>query len=405
MKIFQILLVPLILRLTNGLSYSTESNPVGYSDYFKSNELNSGYSNSIGYSDYFNSNCFNFGSGSGIMGCSDCFNSNKVSSRSNSIHYSNYFNSFLFSQPKQTWSNYLTQSHVHNSHNNILTQVVSTWPKISTSTILSYDSGISIREISISGPTTNFPTLSPTILQTQPPTIKNEPVQTFKPTQTHTVKPSAVPTISPTKSNQIVPIMSFESDIVFNNLEKAELDDLSKNLIIINCANIMNISKTYLRILQPDTKIKTPMSFAHLLGFNLLVKLQTAIPLSNEFSKYKTEPNTIYSLLTNKLAQSVSSGNFINQLQLLSSSQNISTFVNSSVLSITNGKYLVENSAEKSHQNPNIKSVVNVIIITLVFAFVFLLGHWIKVHGIPKFNKNQGLRIDLDVINNPMGII
>ena len=367
MKIFQILLIPLVFKVINGMSYSMEySNPIGYSDYFKSNGLNSWYSNPIGYSNYFNSNSFtNMGS-------------------------------YLFKS---------SYSHI-NSRNNILTNVVSVMPIISQSIILysnenPYTCTYSQYIGSINNNPTGEPTQFPIIVPSAKSTIKPTAVPTVSPTNLPTIKPTAVPTVSPTKTNQIVPVISFESDIVFNNLAKSELDDLSKNLIILNCANIMNISKTFLKILQTDNKIKTSMSFAHLLGFNFLVKLQTTIPLLI----YKTDPGTVYSLLTNKLAQSVSSGNFINQLQLLSSIQNISTFVNSSVLSITNGKYLVENSAEKSPQNPNIKSVISVIIITLVFAFVFLLGHWIKVHGIPKFNKNQGLRIDLNVINNPMGII
>ena len=212
--------------------------------------------------------------------------------------------------------------------------------------------------------------------------------------------------------NQNVLVISFNTDISFDNLNTEDLDDTSKELVIITCANVMNISKFYVKYLQSDIRTKIQVNLfksIKLLGFNVIVKLHTSIPLQGHYNKYAMDPYKLYNTLTNKLINSVNSGNFITQLQILSANLNTSTFSNATVLTISNDDYQVivpkqEKNKKQAESESALESIISVIGLTLLLFMLSYTAYRIQTNSLkcPFTAKRPGLIEDQNITINPL---
>ena len=162
--------------------------------------------------------------------------------------------------------------------------------------------------------------------------------------------PSPMPTPSPLPSLAI----SFGTKIAFSNFNTAELDTESQTAIIIATAHSMNISSSFVKYI--GTIVQTRRRLINRL-YNIIVSLQTTIPLQGQFAK---NPGALYLLLIANLEKSVDSGDFMKALP--------PSFANSTILSVENGKYVViEPPTDKPGES---KTDFN----SIIYIVLFLIG-------------------------------
>jgi hypothetical protein len=177
-------------------------------------------------------------------------------------------------------------------------------------------------------------------------------------------------TPNPTTIN--VPVISFNTQLSFNNYDTVELDDKSKKVIIIATANSMNISSSFIKYI--GSKIQSRRRLIHYIfklhGFNIEVSLQTNLPLQGKYSSFVTNPTALYSQITINLVNSVNSGLFTSYLQRESLNLNISSFANSTILSVKSDNYVIQKPIPKGKirtYNPDTdyKSIIYVILFSI----------------------------------------
>jgi hypothetical protein len=195
------------------------------------------------------------------------------------------------------------------------------------------------------------------------------------------VKPTLSPTINkkktfkPTTIN--VPIISFDTQLSFNNYDSVELDKKSQTAIIISTSNSMNISSSFVKYIGSKIKIRRKLieTIFKLQGFNIEISLQTNIPLQGKYSSFVTNPTALYSEITTNLVNSVNSGLFTSYLQEASLNLNIVSFENSTVLSVKSDNYVIEKpNTEIRSFNPDkdMKKDINSIIYVILFTIIIL---------------------------------
>jgi hypothetical protein len=119
----------------------------------------------------------------------------------------------------------------------------------------------------------------------------------------------------------------------------------------------MNISSSFVKYI--GTIIQTRRRLINQV-FNIVVSLQTSIPLQGKFASFQSNPSALYLTLTTNLEYSVESGAFLQALP--------PSFENSTVLSVENGKYVViEPPSDKSP----IKKTDD---LSILYVVLFLLG-------------------------------
>ena len=268
------------------------------------------------------------------------FNSNQLSYN----HYSNYFNSNALQS---------ISSYKYNSFNDYLSIIKS----LPSQSITNYYS------ISASTP---IATLVPTPIATLAPT----PVNTFAPTLAPTLIPTKKQTEMPTI--QEVSTMSFDTKLTFDNYDSLDLDIKSQQAIIIATANSMNISDSYVEYIGSTIKTRR-LSIFKILGFNIIVTLKTTIPLQSQRG-----PSSLYKILTTNLINAVNSGLFTTYLIKVSNTLGITSFANSSITSVQNDDYVI-NEPYKPHikENKIPKIYTTIYIIFGVFLSVYLLMYFV----------------------------
>jgi hypothetical protein len=175
--------------------------------------------------------------------------------------------------------------------------------------------------------------------------------------------------------------MSFDTKLSFNNFDSAELDENSQNIIIIATANSMNISASFLKYIgsniNPAQKILKYIILTQ--NFNIIVLIQVNIPLQGQYLTFSKNPSTLYSLITSNLINSVNSGLFTVYLQAASSAFNSTNFANSTILSVQNDKFIIQNPKNDSLQNKirafntDIESILYVILFSSLIIIVFMI--------------------------------
>jgi hypothetical protein len=225
-------------------------------------------------------------------------------------------------------------------------------------------------------PTTLMPTtLMPTTLM---PTTLNP--TTLMPT---TLMPTTLMptlnnknTLNPTTIN--VPIISFNTQVSFNNYDTIELDEKSQRAIIIATANSMNLNSSFVKYLgsQIQSRRKLFKTIFNLQGFNIAASLQTDIPLQGKYSSFVNNPSALYSEITTNLVNSVNSGLFTSYLQEASLNLNITSFENSNILSVKSDDYVIQNPNPKDEirtSNPETDTTINSIIYIVLFTTGILI--------------------------------
>jgi nitric oxide reductase large subunit len=143
----------------------------------------------------------------------------------------------------------------------------------------------------------------------------------------------------------------------------------------------MNLSSSFVKYLgtQIQTRRRLIQIIFKIQGFNIAVSLQTNIPLQGKFASFINNPSALYSKITKSLVNSVNSGLFQNYLQAESQNLNITSFTNSTILSVQSNKYIIKVPNNKTYKNNknnnrNIKSIIYVvIIITVILIFVKII--------------------------------
>ena len=413
-------LLPNILLEVKSFSYKQI-----YSNYFLSNY---NFNSIQQYSNYFLSNS-NFNS---IKQYSNYFLS-KSKSKSNQ-QYSNYF----LSKSNQKYSNYynlLTSN--YNSFNEYLSIITSTYfytsyihqysksvskssgknneyLSIITSTYF-YSSSVSKSLPKSSGKNneylsiiktipsqyiTSFTTfINPTSFTTFNPTFNPTSFTTFNPTFMNTLKPSLKPThintfLKPTFIPTLKPsiiethVLVFDTSITFDNYATIELDATSQKVIILATSNSMNISASYVEYIGSSLKTARRLSIFKIQGYNIIVTLKTTLPLQGQ-----TNPKLLYSTITGNLINSVNSGLFTTYLISASNALGITSFLNSSILSVNIDDYIIKEP--NKHYSKSIEPVytnykmIYIILGVLLSVYLILYFIWFRKRYL---NKIQRLR-------------
>jgi hypothetical protein len=110
-------------------------------------------------------------------------------------------------------------------------------------------------------------------------------------------------------------------------------------------------------------------------GYNIIVSLQTTIPLSGTFAEYKTNPTQLFSALTAKMVSSVSSGDFAQYLQA-----NSPSFANTTILSVENDNYIIVEPRPKKKEDfkTDVLSIIYVIIFSFCLVIIIKIGYMIR---------------------------
>jgi hypothetical protein len=287
---------------------------------------------------------------------SNYFLSNYFNSNSNNFN-SNYFNS-------NSYNSVSLKSSIFNPY---LSFVTSNDNKISKSRIYS-----------VSSLSSKIVTLNPSIM----PSIRPSIMPSIRPS----ISPTLIPTLNkkktlnPTPIN--VPVISFNTQLSFNNYDTVELDEKSQQVIIIATANSMNLSSTFVKYLgtQIQTRRRLIQIIFKIQGFNIAVSLQTNIPLQGKYSSFVNNPNALYSQITTNLVNSVNSGLFTSYLQAESLNLNITTFSNSTILSVKSDDYVIREPIPKgenrtSNPDTDFKSIIYIILFTTGIAILLKISY------------------------------
>ena len=304
---------------------------------------------------------------------SNQFNSDYFKSNSNNFN-SDYFLSYSKS------NHFLSKSNLYSSNkqfNNYLSYVIS--QSLQSSSKYSYLSSY-----------TRAPTLIPTL------------INTLIPTKANTLIPTKAPTLVPTKSS--VPIISFDTKLSFNNYNTIELDEKSQTVIILATATSMIISSSFIKYIGSDivSRRRLIRYIFELQGFNIQVSLQTNIPLQGKFASFIKNPAALYSTITTNLVNAVSSGLFQNYLQYESLNLNISSFKNSTILSVQTDHFIIKvptNNKPSTNNTTDFKSILYVILFTLGIVILVKIVYdiqtkknpfwWVKLRSVNLKNNRK----------------
>jgi len=110
-------------------------------------------------------------------------------------------------------------------------------------------------------------------------------------------------------------------------------------------------------------------------GYNIVVLLQTTIPLSGIFAEYKTNPTQLFSALTAKMVGSVNSGDYSQYLQA-----NSPSFANTTILSVENDNYVIvkPHPKKKDDFKTDFISIIYVIIFSFCLVIIIKIGYMIR---------------------------
>jgi hypothetical protein len=178
--------------------------------------------------------------------------------------------------------------------------------------------------------------------------------------------------------------MSFGTKLSFNNFESSELDENSQNIIIIATANSMNISSSFLEYIGSNI-IQSQKILKYIIltqNYNIIVSLQVSIPLQGQYSTFSKNPSILYSLITTNLINSVNTGLFTVYLQAASIAFNSTNFANSTILSVQNDNFIIQNP--KNHRDNNKIRTSNTdlesILYVILFSSLIIIGFTIYLY-------------------------
>ena len=222
-----------------------------------------------------------------------------------------------------------------------------------------------------------MPSQMPLIMPSQMPVITPSPMPVITPSQTPVIMPSQTPLSMPSPMPSLVPIISFDTKISFSNYNSVELDSQSQNVVIVATSSSMNISASFVKYIGTSLQARRVLNllFFKTQGYNIIVLLQTTIPLSGTFAKYKTNPTQLFSALTAKMVSSVSSGDFAQYLQAKSPS-----FANTTILSVENDNYVIVEPRPKKKDNfkTDVLSIIYVILFSICVVIIIKIGYMIR---------------------------
>ena len=282
----------------------------------------------------------------------------------NHVQYISYIGSNNFVSISKNVFSYLSISKYYNSH------------KTSSNKHEQYISYIGSNNI---GSTSKkiYSYFSSTPVQTPSSTPVQTPVQ--MPSQTPVPMPSQTPvlTLKPTPLSTLVPIISFDTKISFSNYNSLELDPQNQNAVIIATSSSMNISTSFVKYIGTSLKARRILKllFFKTQGYNIIVLLQTTIQLSGIFAEYKTNPTQLFSSLTAKILNSVSSGDFAQYLQA-----NSPSFANTTILSVENDNYVIVEPRPKKKDDfkTDVISIIYVILFSIGVVIIIKIGYMIR---------------------------
>ena len=379
-----------------------------YSDYFLSNYFLSNYnSNSIQqYSNYYNlltSNYNSFNEYLSIITSTQFYPSSFSKSSGKNNEYLSIITSTQFyhssvskSLPKSSGKNneylsIITSTHFYPSSvskslpkssgkNNEYLSIINTISSQYTS-IIHYSTSVTTLNPTLN-PTFIKPTLKPTFITTLNPTFIKP---TLKPTTfITTLNPTFIPTLKPE-----TPVLVFETSLTFNNYATIELDTTSQKAIILATSNSMNISASYVEYIGSALKTRR-LTIFKIQGYNIIVTLKTTLPLLGQ-----TNPKLLYSTITGNLVNSVNSGLFTTYLIIASNALGITSFTNSSILSVHNDDYIIQ-EPDKPYINSIKKVYTNYKIIYIIFGallsvYLILYFIWFRKRYLNKIKRLRNL--------------
>ena len=189
------------------------------------------------------------------------------------------------------------------------------------------------------------------------------------------------PSIKPSPSPSLIPSISFDTKIAFSNFNSVDLDIDSQTAIIVATADAMDISASFIKYI--GTVVQSRRRLINQV-FNVIVSLQTTIPLQGQYASFQSNPSALYLSLTTSLENSVDSGAFVKALP--------PSFANSTVLSVENGKYAVIEPATA------IKKTID---LSILYVVLFLLGILVLVKiGYDVQTKKQWYKKSVLILKN-----
>ena len=209
------------------------------------------------------------------------------------------------------------------------------------------------------------------------PSIKPSISPSIKPSLPLIPRPSPKPSPSPSP----IPSISFDTKIAFSNFNSVDLDIDSQTAIIVATADAMDISASFIKYI--GTIVQSRRRLINQV-FNVIVSLQTTIPLQGQYASFQSNPSALYLSLTTSLENSVDSGAFVKALP--------PSFANSTVLSVENGKYVVIEPATA------IKKPVD---LSILYVVLCLLGILVLVKiGYDVQTKKQWYKKSVLIVQN-----
>jgi hypothetical protein len=234
-------------------------------------------------------------------------------------------------------------------------------------------------------PTFIKPTLKPTFITTLNPTFIKP---TLKPTTfITTLNPTFIPTLKPSIIETSV--LVFETSLTFNNYATIELDTTSQKAIILATSNSMNISASYVEYIGSALKTRR-LTIFKIQGYNIIVTVKTTLPLLGQ-----TNPKLLYSTITGNLVSSVNSGLFTTYLIIASNALGITSFANSSILSVQNDDYIIQEPyndyiKDKKKDYTNYK-IIYIIFGVLLSVYLILYFIWFRKRYLNKIKRLRRL--------------
>jgi hypothetical protein len=139
----------------------------------------------------------------------------------------------------------------------------------------------------------------------------------------------------------------------------------------------MNISTSFVKYIGTSLQARRILKqlFFKKQGYNIIVLLQTTIPLSGIFAEYKTNPTQLFSSLTAKMVSSVNSGDFAQYLQA-----NSPSFANTTILSVENDNYVIVEPRPKKKDDfkTDVLSIIYVILFSIGVVIVIKISYMIR---------------------------
>jgi hypothetical protein len=227
------------------------------------------------------------------------------------------------------------------------------------------------------------PTLAPTLVPTLAPTLAPTYVPTYVPTLVPTYNPTIERSAKPTS---IEPFISFTTDISLSNVQTNILDLNSQKSIILAQALTMNISSDFITFVSSSVLKNNKITFQ---SYNLVVTTKTNIILQGKYSTYLSNPQSLYTSLSNSIRNAVTSGTFTTNLVTISQQLNstatisasISSIVVSSVTIQTNMTYMPTYMPTIKIKDNTITSIYNshtlIIFVSCVAVIISFIGCYI----------------------------